>query len=456
MGDYLPYVLRSDDRGRTWKSIAGDLPKSGTVYTFVEDPIDRDLWFVGTEFGIFFSRDGGKRWVQLKGGLPTIPVREIAIQERESDLVLATFGRGFYILDDYTVLRSLAEARLDTDAFVSTPRTTRSYHQRSDLGLPGKGFFGETFYTAPNPAFGATFTYYLKDELKTRKKIRQEAEKDLAKADKDVFYPTWEALRTEAAEEDPAVWLTVRDATGNVVRRVSGSTEAGVHRATWDLRYPTHTPTTFKEPEDNPFSQPDRGPIAAPGSYSVSLSKRVDGKEVAIGELQQFEIQPLAAATLAAEPKEVAEFQKQVAALERAAQGAASALDEAKERIKFVKKALEDTPNARPALRDDVRSVEAKLRQVELSLRGDRVLSGRNEATPPSLLGRVGNIVGTQWDSSAAPTGTSREQFAIASALLADTLTQLRAAVELDLAKIEAEIEKAGGPWTPGRIPNWP
>jgi photosystem II stability/assembly factor-like uncharacterized protein len=458
MGDFKPYVLKSADRGRTWSSISGDLPANGSVYTVVEDPVDRELLFVGTEFGVFFSRDG-KRWVQLKGGLPTIAVRDIAIQERENDLVLGTFGRGFYILDDYSLLRGLDEKRLDESAFVHAPRTALAYVQRTDLGLPGKGFFGETHFTAPNPPFGATFTYYLKDALKTQKKARQTAEAELAKEKKDVFYPTWDALRAEANEEDPAVWLTVRDADGNLVRRIAGSTEAGMHRASWDLRYPTATPITFDPPDDDPFSQPDRGPMAAPGSYTVSLSQRILGKETPLGEAQRFEVTSLGLATLGAtDQRAVTEFQRKVARLQRAATAANQTLDEAKERVKFVKAAIENTPGDAATLsplRDQIRAVEAKLRDAEFTFRGDRVRAGKNEPTPPSLLGRINNIVGTQWDTTAAPTGTSQEQYRIASDLFTAALGSLRSAIEVELKQVEVALEKAGGPWTPGRLPDW-
>ena len=458
MGDLKPYVMKSVDRGRSWTPITGDLPENGPTYTIVEDPVDRDLLFVGTEFGVFFSRDA-KRWVQLKGGLPTIAVRDIAIQEREGDLVLGTFGRGFYILDDYSLLRGLDEKRLESDAFLHTPRKALAYVERSDLGLPGKGFFGETFYTAANPPFGANFTYYLKDALKTKKKVRQSAEKDLGKEKKDVLYPTWDALRSEAAEEEPMLWLTIRDADGNLVRRIAGSTEAGIHRANWDLRYPTSTPTSFDPPDDDPFSQPDRGPRAAPGSYTVALSRRVEGKETPLGEPKSFEVTSLGLATLgAADQRTVTEFQRKVARLQRAATVANKALDEAKERVKFVKAAIENTPgeaSSLAALRDDVRAVEAKLRAAEFTLRGDRVLASKNEPTPPSLLGRINNIVGTQWDTTAAPTGTSQEQYTIASDVFTTTLAALRSAIEGDLVRVEGALEKAGGPWTPGRLPDW-
>jgi hypothetical protein len=115
-GDFSPYLLKSTDRGRSWVSIAGDLPERHLVWRLVQDHVKPELLFAGTEFGVFFTVDGGDRWVELTGGVPTIPFRDLVIQRRENDLVGATFGRGFYVLDDYTVLREVTEERLAEEA----------------------------------------------------------------------------------------------------------------------------------------------------------------------------------------------------------------------------------------------------------------------------------------------------------------------------------------------------
>src|SRR5438270_237677 len=97
--DFTPYLLKSTDKGKTWIKIAGDLPSSGPVLAVAEDHVDAELLFVGTEFGLYFTQNGGKSWTRLKAGLPTIAVRDLAVQKRENDLVVGTFGRGIYILD---------------------------------------------------------------------------------------------------------------------------------------------------------------------------------------------------------------------------------------------------------------------------------------------------------------------------------------------------------------------
>ena len=158
--------MTSDDLGRTWRSVAGDLPERGSVYAILEDAKRPELLYCGTEFGVYFSPDRGKRWIRLEGGIPTIAVRDLAIQDREDDLVVATFGRGFYVLDDLAPLRLATDAVLEGEATLFPVRKTWMFVPATPLGLRGKSFQGESFLTAENPPIGAVFTYHLPDGLK--------------------------------------------------------------------------------------------------------------------------------------------------------------------------------------------------------------------------------------------------------------------------------------------------
>jgi photosystem II stability/assembly factor-like uncharacterized protein len=458
-GDFKPYVFRSGDRGRTWTSVTADLPARGSALTIAEDTVERDLLFAGTEFGLFFSRDGGKKWVQLKGGLPTIAVRDLAIQKREGDLVIATFGRGFYVLDDLTPLRVTKPADLEKEALGFPVKRALAYIPSTPLGLKEKAFLGETYFAASNPPFGAVFTYYLKDEVKTKRKARLDAEKEAAKKGAEVAYPDAAALRAEAREEDPAVVLTVKDADGNVVRRLTGPVKAGVHRVAWDLRLPASAPASLKPappPAEDPFYEAPAGPLAVPGTYTVSFEKRVDGVLTAFGEPQPFPVESLGLQTLKApDAAELLAFQKKTARLQRAVLGSIEAAEEAQNRVKVAKKALDDTPGAAPALGTEARRIEKALDELLVGLQGDRVMRGRNEATPMSTVERVEAIVGTQWSTTVAPTGTSRQAYAVASEAFEKQLATLRTLVDTDIRALEGAMEKAGAPWTPGRVPTW-
>jgi photosystem II stability/assembly factor-like uncharacterized protein len=457
MGDYKPYLYKSADRGRTWTSISGDLPARGTVYTVLEDSERPELLFAGTEFGLYFSIDGGKRWARLKGGLPTIAVRDLALQEREADVALATFGRGFYVLEDITPLRRSTSALLEQPAALLPVKNAAMFVPAQPLGGRDKAYQGSGFYSAPNPAPGAVFTYYLKEEIKTRKKQRQEAEKKVAEKGGDVFYPTWEALAAEDREEDPAIVLTVADAQGNVVRRLTGPVKAGFQRVSWDLRYPPASPTKLKADEILfPWTDPPMGPLTVPGSYTVTLAKRTEGKLTPLGEPQSFTAQPLAVPGVTPGDRAgLLAFQQQVARLQRAVLGAVEAAKEAQQRIDHLKKAVDDTPKAEPALADELRAVESRLKDVQARLEGDPVKGRRSEPTLPGITDRVERIVEGSWVATAAPTGTQRENYAVAAKLFGEALAELRKVVETDLHAIEQRAEAAGAPWTPGRVPRW-
>jgi photosystem II stability/assembly factor-like uncharacterized protein len=454
--DFKPYLMKSRDRGRTWASVAGDLPARGTVYSFAEDHVRPDLLFAGTEFGVFVTLDGGQRWVQLKGGLPTIQVRDMAIQRRENDLVLGTFGRGSYILDDYSPLRALTPAAFEAAGTLFPVKDALMFVPSYPLGLRGKGFLGESFFTAPNPPMGAVFTWRLKDEPKTRKQKRHEAEKAALDKGDPPPYPTPEDLRAEAAEEDPQVLLSVKDADGQVVRTLSAPAKAGMQRLTWDLRFPAADPVSLEAPSDNIFANLPTGPLVLPGRYSVSLALRVDGRLTALGDTQSFEARPLKNVTLPAlDRAELVAFQRKAARLQRAVLGAAEAAKEADRRLKHLKKALLDTPAADPAWDGELRALEARLRDLRRELEGDRVMAARTEPVPPGIQDRVDGIVNDQWTSTSAITRTSCDAYGYASAAFAAWLPKLRTLVETDLRGLEQRLETAGAPWTPGRLPNW-
>ena len=457
MGDFKPYLLKSTDRGASWVSVAGDLPDKGTVYAVVEDHVNPSLLFAGTEFGLFFTVDGGKAWIQLKGGMPIIAVRDLAIQKRENDLAVATFGRGFYILDDYSPLRKVSTSMLDTEAVLFPVKPALMYVPSSPLGLREKSFQGEAYFTAPNPPFGAVFTWYLADEIKTLKKKRQEAEKAKTGKGEDVFYPTWEDLRAEDREEEPALILTIEDDEGHVMRRLTGPVTAGITRIAWDLRLPPAQPTSLTPPaDDNPFQDPPIGPMAVPGDYKAWMAKRVGGKITPLAEPVKFTATPVGASSLPASDREALQaFQKKTARLQRAVLGAVRVAEEARNRVALLKKAILDTPGADMSLGADARALEARIIDLQVALNGDDTIGRRNEPTPPAITDRVAGVVGGHWTSTSAPTQTHKRSYEVAAAAFEPVLSKLKTLVEVDLRQLEESAERAGAPWTPGRLPSW-
>ncbi len=449
-GDFAPYLLKTTDRGRSWKSIAGDLPERHLIWRLVQDHVERDLLFVGTEFGVFFTTDGGDRWVKLTGGVPNIPFRDLAIQTRENDLVGATFGRSFFVFDDYTPLRSVSKTMLEQEVELFPIRQAAWYVPRRPLGGTEKASQGGAFYTAPNPPFGAVITYYLKEEILTRKKTRTKAEKELAEDGDDTPYPGWEEVRRENLEEEPAILMTIRDEDGQVVRRLAGPTGSGFHRVSWDLRYASQRPWKPDEKDEGPFR--NRGFLAAPGHYTVSLAKRVDGVVTDLEKTQRFDVVPTTQGVLpGASPDEAVAFLQEIGRLQRAVRGAEAAIEETSARLERIKGSLMNSTVSDVSLDDEARRLERWLRSLGERLSGNRQRTVMGDPGPVSVVRRLDvALLGNRF-STYGPTSTHRKSLQVAGEQFAELGRQLDKLVTVDLPALEAELDAAGVPWTPGR-----
>jgi photosystem II stability/assembly factor-like uncharacterized protein len=447
-GDFKPYLLKSTDTGRTWTSISGNLPVNGPTWAIAEDHIDPNLLFAGTEYGLFFTRDGGRNWSRLKGGLPTIAVRDLAIQKRESDLVLATFGRGFYVLDDYSPLRAAKDDTLNQEATLFTARNAHIFVPSQPLGGPGKSGQGESYFAAENPPFGAIFTYHLKDGYRSAKQQRQQAEKKAFQGKQDFPYPTKEQLSQEAEQEDPAILLTVTDSAGKLVRRVAGPAAKGFHRVAWDLKTPPYVLTPPRPPgadEDSPFSRTPSGHFVKPGVYQVALAKRINGVVTPLGKPQSFTVE--GPASVAAQ----ADFLSQVIRLERSLRSATDSVTAARQKVTAMLAAIQDS-TAALTLRDEARGIGTQLSAIQKALTGDAALAARYEALPPSIRERVSKVASNYRNTTIAPLQTDLDSHRIATTDLAAQWKLLRPLLESTIPQFERKLEAAGVPYTPGRI----
>jgi photosystem II stability/assembly factor-like uncharacterized protein len=452
-GDFKPYVYKSSNKGESWTSISGNLPERGSTYSIAEDHVDSDLLFVGTEFGVFFTNTSGSEWKQLKAGLPTIAVRDLAIQKRENDLVLGTFGRGFYVLDDYSVLRDLNSKILAKDFDLFTIRDAYAFEYSYPLGLPGKSFQGDNYYTADNLGSEAMFTYYLKDEVKTSQDARRKREKDATNNP----YPTYEQLSEERNEEKPYLLFTISDQDEDIVRKIKTSPKKGVNRIKWDLRTPDNSPISFSSPSFyNPFGGKDEGTLVKPGKYTVTLALYKDGQMNIVGSPVSFQVKALNNTTLPAESREeLARFQEKISKLSKAVAGSRRALSEMNNQLKHMREAINIVEAPQSEFMDDVRNIEEKIRDIQINLNGDGMARTLDIDKPLTVGSRVGTLAYQSHYSTSGPTKTHMDSFVIAEEEFKPLLQQIRKLVSEDMKQLQEKLEKAGAPYTPNTLPEY-
>lgn len=451
LGDYSPYLFMSTDRGRSWKSIAGDLPSNTIVWVLKQDHIEENLLFIGTEYGIYFSPNKGVNWLKLDAGVPTIAFRDLELHQRDHDLVGATFGRGFYVLDDYAPLRTISNVIKEKSNALFTVRDAWWYVPSVPMqakGMPGQGSAG---FVSENPPFGAVFTYYMHDLPETAKEARTNSEKALREKNTSVPFPGWERLQQESDEAEPQVLLLVSDANGNPVRWVKGAATKGLHRTSWDLKRSPPDPINLTQPAFKPpWAGDAEGPLVPPGTYSVALFVSHKGSLKAYGEPQEFRVKPVPNTKATTDYTAIAAFQETTSELTRQISSAGKKLSEAGNRLKYMKAAILETPKATPKLFATLNDLEENLAALEKRLYGDGIRQRLNEATSPSMYSRVGNVAYGHWETTQNPTDTQQRNIEIAQT----DFTVFRVALVSyfrALENYEAALAKVGAPYTPGR-----
>ena len=404
-GDFKPYLIKSADKGRTWTNISGNLPERGGVYAIAEDHVNPKLLFAGTEFGLYFTDIGGEKWTRLNIGLPTIMVRDLAIQKQMDDLVIGTFGRGIYVLDDYSPIRVATPEMLRKESALFPVRTALSYIPANS----SRGEQGASFFTAPNPPVGAEITFNLGKGLMTKRQER---------------------LQRERA----AVSRGGRGGAGGGGGRggAGGGEEA---------------PAFFGRGGG-------AGALAVPGKYTVALAKRQDGVITPLAGSQSFEVVGQGPATRE-DRMALAEFQDKLARLQKAMTATTETAAAARTRLEAIKRAVDATPSLPLKVREETLRVEKELSDIELALAGDRVWRSHNEGIPASIQERVQAAASPARATTGRPTKTAIEQYQIASDALAVQIPKLRRLIETDIRALEKQLDAAGAPPTPGRLPDW-
>jgi photosystem II stability/assembly factor-like uncharacterized protein len=457
MGDFKPYLMKSGDKGKTWTNISNTLPARGSVYCIAEDHVNPNLLFCGTEFGVYCSMDGGKNWMKFMNGLPMTSVRDIAIQKRENDLAIATFGRGFYILDDYSPLQKMKKEDLDAKAKIFPVKDGIVFVPSMPFGHKGKSFQGASFFQNDNPSIGATFTYYLKDNYKTIKEKRREGEKEKMKNNLPTYYPTADSIRLEDREEATYILVVVADQQGNTIRQMKQPAKKGMYRVSWDGRYEVTSAVSFNTPDyDNPYFDVDKGAMAIPGTYKVYLMKMENGVAEKISEPVSFVIKTLNNTTFSITNKaEADKFNKDLAEFRRVVQACDGYKNELTEKIKYIKQAILLKGGDAMTMMKDVKATEQNLVELDEKFNGDKSLARREFETLPGLNSIVEGIVYGMWNVTQPSTNTWLESYEKASEIFRPMYNVLRT-IDSEVKKYEKQLEMLKAPYTPGReLPAW-
>lgn len=443
-GDFKPYLLKSTDKGKTWKSISSNIPDRTLVWRTVQDHVKANLLFAATEFGIYFTLNGGEKWMKFRGGLPTISFRDITIQRRENDIVAASFGRGFFVLDDYSALRDVTEEKLKAEGTLFTPKTAKLFRPRTVHTSQANAQ-----YAAKNPAFGATFTYFLSQNYPTKKGERKKAEGKLNKENKDIPFPGWEALDAERMETPTKIWLIVKDGEGKVVKRVKGASGKGLHRATWDLRYASNS---SRPPRPGSSGRGFGGWAAMPGTYSVTLVKEVNGVISELSEPVSFKVEMLRKGALeGASAAEIAAFQKRLGDLQGKVAIGTYMFEQSKKRVSAMQSALSRADQADSDLSAQVHALNQKMMVMETQLSGSPSKEEVGEKGDASARSRM--FVGFRGlSSSYGPTANHEKSLAIAEDMVNALIPQIEKIYEEEIPRLEKALMDAGAPWMEGMV----
>ena len=450
--DFKPYILKSTDKGKSWTSIINKLPVNGTIHTIQQDNTNPNLLFAGSEFGFYFSIDGGNEWIEFKSGLPTIAVRDIALQERECDLVIATFGRGLYILDDYSPLRNFKKEILKKDGYIFPIKDAKMYVQSNGFDNQGS-----MYYKSPNPEFGATFTYFVKDVPKTAKAIRQEKEKVLFEKGEPIPQPSIADLDAEVKEIKPYLIFTITDENGNIIKKMYKSAEKGVNRVTWNFTYEGISPVTTVKYDPIPVTtgQRNSGIQVMPGTYKVSLSIISKGETKELAAPVPFLCKPLNLATFPSTDlkakyawiSEASDFSKSIYAT-------ISYTTELMNKTNAVMQAIHETPVASAEMMKEAERINNELDKIMFIFNGPAAKASDEELPPMDLplSQRLGSMASASYGTSGDITTIAKEQMDILKVEFPPILNRVKKAGQ-DLQNLDKQLDEIKAPWTPGRVP---
>jgi len=445
-GDFKPYLLKSTNKGESWTFMNGNLPKRLLTWRVVQDHVDENLLFAATEFGIYFTKNGGSAWTLLKGGLPTISFRDITIQRREDDLVAASFGRGFFVLDDIGPLRDY-DASKSNEIQLFDPRTAYWYVPRN--GMYGQG---DNAYKAENPGFGAELTYYLPEKLKSLKESRTEKEKELDKNKSSIPFMGWDALADEKNEQKPGYVFLIKDSKGAVVNTVKATNTKGFNRVNWDLTHASRNGIPLKAPkpddDDDFFGSPY---MATAGTYSAELHQMENGRLTKVAGPISIEVKRLQEGALPSKPtREIDAFRQSFQSFQQDLMATNTVLKEGMKTIDAMKRAYAQAKTPTNDLLVKIDAARNSLLSIDETMNGNPAKNEIGERNPPAP--GDGAFIGyVSLRNTYGPTGNQLKAFNRAKGQLQQVKSELATLVESTLPALEAALKSAGAPWIEGQ-----
>ena len=442
-GDFNPYIYKSTDLGASWKSISSNLPKRTLVWRIVQDHVNKNLLFAATEFGVYVSLNAGTAWQKLPG-TPTLPFRDLTIQKRENDLVAASFGRGFYVLDDYSALREMTADNLKRKGKLFAPRTAKWYVPRSNVGNTGADYF-----FSKNPTFGAVFTYHLSDDFSTKKEARKKREKELNKKKLNVPFPGWDALDLEKDEKGAKVLLTIQDPQGNIIRKISAKAKKGSNRIAWDLKH------------FNPFSIPENGKIkkggynsgalAIPQAYTATLYLEDNGVVTQLDEPIVFDVKPIREGVLqGVSHQEYDEYRNNLSALIKKLDVLEDVLERSEEKLMALKAALNNSNIVPGPINKEIQTLQKEAIAIKKSVEGSPSKDEIGERTPPSIQTHL-RVAYRGMMSTYGPTPLHQKSMALGKKMTLEIESKVMSLQNDKIKPLEQKLKALGAPYIQGQ-----
>ncbi|WP_108805369.1 sialidase family protein [Aquimarina sp. Aq107] len=439
-GDYKPYIIKSSDKGKTWTLINGNLPNKLLIWRLVQDHVKKDLLFAATEFGVYFTSNGGVSWTKLEGGMPTIPIRDITIQRRENDLVAGSFGRGIFILDDITPLRNFNKSMNTTEATLFPVKKVDWYRQASRVGSQG-----DAEWIAKNPPFGANFTYYMPAKIKSKKEIRKQKEKK-----GNAKFPGWKALEDEERQDGPLLQLVIKDENGKIVNTVKGTNKKGFNRVNWNLTYPRKNGERLRTPRNTRGGFRRGGIMVTPGNYTVTLLKRIDGVTTVLQGPESFNVTPLFEGALPRQPyEEMDKFREATFAFQQDLTATNISLSRSQQTVAAMLRAFNKATTSSDDLYKRLNETKIALLDIDKELNGDKIKDQIGERSNPTASngGSLGRFLGNTY----GPTEEHKTFLKTVLSQLKKVKAKLQPIIDSTLPALENELKIAGAPWIEGQ-----